>query len=135
MKVTEQFDALRALAINPIGYLVVPRVIAMIVMMFCLVVIGDFTALLGGAVTSQVMLGVDVEVFFWSVVTYIHIGDLYHGLWKAVAFGFAIAVISCHFGVRVRGGAVGVGRAVNASVVASAVAIFALDYLIAFMVL
>ena len=132
MKVTEQFDALRALAINPIGYLVVPRVIAMIVMMFCLVVVGDFTALLGGAVTSQFMLGVDVEVFFWSVVTYIKLGDFYHGLWKAVSFGFAIAVISCHFGIRVRGGAVGVGRAVNASVVASAVAIFALDYLISF---
>ncbi|MFB6375675.1 MAG: MlaE family ABC transporter permease [Bradymonadaceae bacterium] len=135
MKVTEQFDALRALAINPIGYLVVPRVIAMIVMMFCLVIVGDFTALIGGAITGQIMLGVDVEVFFWSIATYIRLADFYHGLWKAVSFGFAIAVISCHFGISVRGGAVGVGRAVNASVVASAVAIFALDYLIAFMAL
>ncbi len=135
MKVTEQFDALRALAINPIAYLVVPRVVAMIVMMFCLVVIGDLTALLGGAVTSQFLLGVDVEVFYWSVVTYVHLGDFLHGLWKALAFGFAIAVISCHFGIRVRGGAVGVGRAVNASVVGSAIAIFALDYLITFMVM
>lgn len=130
MKVTEQFDALRALAINPIGYLVVPRVLAMMVMMFCLLVVGDFTALLGGAVTSQVLLGVDVQVFFWSLVTYIELADFLQGLWKAMSFGFAIAVISCYFGVSVRGGAVGVGRAVNASVVGSATAIFVLDYLI-----
>ena len=133
MKVTEQFDALRALAIDPIGYLVIPRVIAMMVMMSCLLVVGDFTALLGGAVTSQILLGVDIEVFFWSVVTYIQLGDFLHGLWKALSFGFAIAVISCHFGVTVRGGAVGVGRAVNASVVGSAIAIFGLDYLITWM--
>jgi phospholipid/cholesterol/gamma-HCH transport system permease protein len=134
MKVTEQFDALRALAINPIGYLVIPRVLSMIVMMFCLVVVGDLTALLGGAVTSQFLLGVDVEVFFWSIVTYVHLGDFLHGVWKAIAFGASIALISCHFGISVRGGAAGVGRAVNASVVGSAVAIFALDYLITFMV-
>lgn len=130
MKVTEQIDALRALAIDPVAYLVLPRVIAMIVMMFCLLIVGDVTALLGGAVTSQFLLGVDVEVFFWSITTYLELADFLHGLWKSLAFGFAIAVISCHFGISVRGGAVGVGRAVNASVVGSAIAIFGLDYLI-----
>lgn len=135
MKVTDQVDALRALAIDPIAYLVMPRVIAMIIMMFLLVVVGDFTALLGGAVTSQLLLGVDMKLFAWSVVEYIHLSDFTHGLWKSVAFGFAIAVISCHFGLATRGGAVGVGRAVNASVVGSAIAIFVLDYFITFMVL
>ena len=135
MKVTEQIDALRALAINPVQYLVVPRVLAMIVMMFLLVVVGDATALLGGAVTSEILLGVDTKLFFQSVVTYIHLHDFTHGLWKAVAFGFAIAIISCHFGLSTRGGAVGVGRAVNASVVGSAIAIFVLDYFITFLVL
>jgi phospholipid/cholesterol/gamma-HCH transport system permease protein len=135
MQVTEQVDALRALAINPVQYLVVPRVVAMIVMMFLLVVVGNFTALLGGAVTSEVLLGVDTELFFQSIVTYIKLGDFTHGLWKAVAFGFAIAIISCHFGMTTRGGAVGVGRAVNASVVGSAIAIFVLDYFITFLVL
>ncbi|QDG54730.1 ABC transporter permease [Persicimonas caeni] len=135
MKVTEQVDALRALAIDPISYLVMPRVIAMIVMMFLLVIVGDFTALLGGAVTSQVLLGVDMKLFAWSIVTYIELGDFTHGLWKAVAFGYAIAIISCHFGMNTSGGAVGVGRAVNASVVGSAIAIFVLDYFITFMVL
>ena len=135
MQVTEQIDALRALAINPIQYLVVPRVFAMIVMMFMLVVVGDFVALLGGAITSDVLLGVDTELFFQSIVTYIKLEDFTHGLWKAVAFGFAIAIISCHFGMTTRGGAVGVGRAVNASVVGSAIAIFVLDYFITFLVL
>jgi phospholipid/cholesterol/gamma-HCH transport system permease protein len=135
MQVTEQIDALRALAINPVQYLVVPRVVAMIVMMFLLVVVGNFTALLGGALTSEVLLGVDTELFFQSIVTYIKLSDFTHGLWKAVAFGFAIAIISCHFGMTTRGGAVGVGRAVNASVVGSAIAIFVLDYFITFLVL
>lgn len=135
MQVTEQVDALRALAINPIRYLVMPRVIAMVVMMLLLVVVGDFTALLGGAITGQYLLGVDMRLFAWSIVEYIHLEDFTHGLWKAVAFGYAIAIISCHFGMNTRGGAVGVGRAVNASVVGSATAIFVLDYFITFMVL
>lgn len=132
MKVTDQIDALRALAIDPVEYLVLPRFYSMIVMMFLLVVVGDFTALLGGAITSQFLLGVNVELFAWSVVTYIHLGDLFHGLFKALAFGFAIAVISCHFGLATSGGAVGVGRAVNASVVGSAIAIFLIDYIVTY---
>lgn len=135
MKVTDQVDALRALAIDPIAYLVMPRVCAMILMMFLLVVVGDFTALLGGAVTSEVLLGVDTELFAWSVITYIKLSDFTHGLTKAVAFGYAIAIISCHFGMTASGGAVGVGRAVNASVVGSAIAIFVLDYFITYMYL
>lgn len=132
MKVTEQIDGLRALAIDPVAYLVVPRVVAMLIMMFLLVIIGNFTALVGGAITSQLILGVDIEVFFWSLRTYLEMADFWHGVAKSVGFGFAIAVISCHFGLNVRGGAVGVGRAVNASVVGSAIAIFMLDYLVSF---
>lgn len=132
MKVTDQIDALRALAIDPIGYLVMPRVFTMIVMMFVLVVVGDFVALLGGAITSRYLLGVDMELFAWSVITYIGLHDFLHGLYKAVAFGFAIAVISCHFGLGTKGGAVGVGKAVNSSVVGSAIAIFVIDYFITY---
>lgn len=135
MKVTDQIDALRALAIDPIGYLVLPRFYAMIIMMFLLVVVGDVTALLGGAVTSQYLLGVDMELFAWSVVTYIKLEDLLLGLYKSIAFGFAIAVISCHFGLGTSGGAVGVGRAVNNSVVGSAIAIFVIDYIFTYAVL
>ncbi len=133
MMVTEQIDALRALAIDPIQYLVVPRFISMVVMMFLLVVVGDLTALVGGAFTSQYLLGVDVELFYWSLVTYVELMDFLSGVIKALAFGLAIGVISCHFGMTVRGGAVGVGRAVNDSVVASAIAIFVLDYFLTYL--
>ena len=133
MMVTEQIDALRALAINPVNYLVVPRFIAMILMLFLLVIIGDLTAVIGGAITSQYLLGVAMELFYWSLVTYVTLVDFSSGLIKALAFGFAIAVISCHFGMTVRGGAVGVGRAVNNSVVASAIAIFVLDYFLTYL--
>lgn len=134
MKVTEQIDALRALAINPLHYLVLPRFLAMVVMLFLLVVVGDLTALIGGAYTGEFLLGVDKELYFWSIATYVTLEDFTTGLAKGGAFGFAIAVISCHFGMNVSGGAVGVGRAVNNSVVASAIAIFVLDYLLTFVI-
>lgn len=133
MKVTDQIDALRALAIDPIGYLVMPRVFAMILMMLLLVIVGDFVSLLGGAITSRYLLGVEMRLFIWSIATYLGLPDFFHGLYKAVAFGFAIAIISCHFGMRTSGGAVGVGRSVNASVVGSAIAIFVLDYFITYL--
>ena len=133
MVVTEQVDALRALAIDPINYLVVPRFLSMVLMMFLLVVVGDLTALVGGAFTSQYLLGVDMELFYWSLVTYVTLMDFMSGVIKSIAFGLAIGVISCHFGLTVRGGAVGVGRAVNNSVVASAIGIFVLDYFLTYL--
>jgi phospholipid/cholesterol/gamma-HCH transport system permease protein len=128
MVVTDQVDALRALAIDPISYLVIPRFIAMMVMLTLLVVVGDLTALVGGALVGEALLDVDMRVYFESIVTLITLQDFLSGVYKALAFGVAIAVISCHFGLTVKGGAVGVGRAVNNSVVASAIAIFVIDY-------
>lgn len=130
MRVTEQIDALRALAIDPTLYLLVPRFIAIIVMMFLLTVIGNLTALLGGAGTAKLLLGVEPSLFFWSLNEYLKLEDLTSGLYKAFFFGLAIALVSCHFGIQTTGGAVGVGRAVNNSVVVSAVSIFVLDYLL-----
>lgn len=133
MMVTEQVDALRALAIDPVQYLVVPRFVSMVVMMFLLVVVGDLAALIAGAITSEFLLGVDMMVFYWSLVTFVTLMDFLSGVIKAVAFGVAIGVISCHYGMTVRGGAVGVGRAVNDSVVAAAIAIFVLDYFLTYL--
>lgn len=130
MQVTEQVDALRALAIDPIQYLVLPRLLAMVVMMTLLNVVGDVCALVGGILTARFLVGVDAWVFWNSFTEYVRIADLLNGLFKATAFGVAVGVVSCAFGLGVRGGAPGVGRAVNASVVASAVGIFMLDYLI-----
>ena len=130
MKVTEQLDALRVLAINPVDYLVGPRVVAMVVMMSALVMVGNVFALVGGMYVAQSLVGVDPSTFWISLLDYVRPVDLYNGLAKASLFGCVIGVVSCHFGVGVTGGAPGVGRAVNRAVVTSAVGIFVCDYLV-----
>ncbi len=132
MKVTEQVDALRALAINPVTYLLVPRFVSIVLMMFLLTIIGNLTAVIGGGLTAQLLLGVEPTLFYWSIDEYVYVADFMNGLAKAFAFGIAIAIVSCYFGISTSGGAVGVGRSVNNSVVASAVSIFVLDYLITY---
>jgi phospholipid/cholesterol/gamma-HCH transport system permease protein len=133
MTVTEQIDGLRALAIDPVRYLLVPRVVAMMVMLFCLTLCGDLVAILGGAAMGKLLLDVDLPTFYHSFAQNLRPADLAHGLYKSVAFGGAIALSSCHFGISVKGGAVGVGRAVNAAVVAAAVSIMLLDYFLTYL--
>jgi phospholipid/cholesterol/gamma-HCH transport system permease protein len=127
MVVTEQIDGLRALAIDPIPFLIVPRVVAMMLAMFCLLVLGDVIAIGGGMVFGRALLGVEFASFFASFADNVKLWDLLVGLIKGVFFGFSIAVTSCHFGLTVRGGAVGVGRAVNDAVVAAALTIMISD--------
>jgi len=128
MVVTSQVDALRALAIDPIGYLVLPRVIAMVTMLFVLTILGDVVAIGGAIVAAQALLDVDPRSFMNSLLVLLDEWDMMTGLIKSVVFGVTIALTSCHFGLSVTGGAPGVGRAVNASVVAAASGIFILDY-------
>jgi phospholipid/cholesterol/gamma-HCH transport system permease protein len=127
MVVTEQIDGLRALAIDPIPFLIVPRVLAMMVAMFCLLLLGDVIAIGGGMLFGRALLGVEFASFFASFADNVKLWDLMVGLIKGVFFGFSIAVTSCHFGLSVRGGAVGVGRAVNDAVVAAALTIMISD--------
>src|SRR5690606_19059973 len=128
MVVTSQIDALRALAIDPLAYLVLPRVISMIVMLFALTVIGDVVAIGGACLAGKVLLDVDPRSFMASLFLLLDEWDLLTGLIKSLVFGGMIALTSCHFGLSVQGGAPGVGRAVNAAVVAAASGIFILDY-------
>ena len=133
MTVTEQLDGLRALAIDPVRFLVVPRVLAMIVTLVALTVIGDLVALTGAAIVGRAMLDIEWSTMFHSFADNLRPFDFLHGVEKSFAFGAAIAVSSCYFGVTVRGGAVGVGRAVNAAVVAAAVSIMLLDFLLTYL--
>ncbi|HEU0034355.1 MAG TPA: ABC transporter permease [Kofleriaceae bacterium] len=133
MTVTEQLDGLRALAIDPIRFLVVPRVVAMMVMLLALTVIGDLVALLGASIVGKLMLDIDWSTMYHSFADNLKPYDFLHGIYKSIAFGIAIAVSSCYFGVTVRGGAVGVGRAVNAAVVAAAVSIMLLDFFLTYL--
>jgi phospholipid/cholesterol/gamma-HCH transport system permease protein len=128
MAVTDQIDALRALAIDPVAYLVVPRVLAMVSMMVCLCVIGDAVALGGAMLTADLLLDVSPQLFWSSAMERLEIWDFWVGLIKAFLFGLMIALMSCYYGLATRGGAPGVGRAVNASVVAAAAGIFIADY-------
>jgi phospholipid/cholesterol/gamma-HCH transport system permease protein len=133
MAVTEQIDALRALAINPIGFLVVPRFLGLVTTLFLSTVISDMVALVGASFAGSLFLGVEPMSFYNGFTSgKLTFGDVAHGLTKSVFFGVMIALASCHFGMTTSGGAPGVGRSVNATVVASAAGIFVLDYLLSF---
>jgi phospholipid/cholesterol/gamma-HCH transport system permease protein len=130
MKVTEQIDALRALAINPVSYLLVPRFIAIVIMLFCLLIVGDLVALFSASVGAYVMLDVSFQLFYRSFEEGIVMADFLNGVVKGVFFGGMIALVSNYYGFTTSGGAVGVGRSVNNAVVASATGIFVLDFLL-----
>jgi len=133
MAVTEQIDALRALAIDPIGFLVAPRFLAIVITLFLSTIFSDALALLGAAYAGAGFLGVEPAVFYRGLTTgLLGFGDVAHGLEKSIVFGVVIGLSSCHFGLSTKGGAPGVGRSVNATVVASAAGIFVLDYLLSF---
>lgn len=130
MVVTDQVDGLRALAIEPLPFLIVPRVLAMVAAMFCLLVIGDAVAIFGGLVFGKLLLGVEFASFWASCADAIKLWDLAVGLIKGCVFAGLIAITSCHYGLQVQGGAVGVGKAVNDAVVAAALLIMVSDDLL-----
>jgi phospholipid/cholesterol/gamma-HCH transport system permease protein len=134
MVVTEQVDALRVLAIDPVSFLVLPRFIAIVVTLFMMTLFADGLALFGAAYTGQGLLGVSPATFYngltGGLLGFIDVAD---GLIKSVIFGFVIAISSCFFGLSTTGGAPGVGRSVNATVVASAAGIFIFDYVVSFL--
>lgn len=133
MVVTEQLDALRVLAIDPISFLIAPRFIAMVSTLFMMTLFADALALIGAAYTGQALLGVSPMTFYNGLTSgLLGFGDVASGLFKSVVFGLVMALASCHFGLATTGGAPGVGRAVNATVVTSAAGVFVLDYLVSF---
>lgn len=125
----EEIKALRAHALNPIRFLVTPRVLATCVMIIALTVIADFLGVFGGFLTSLYIL--DVPPFLYINLTQSALvgTDLFTGLTKAAVFGGVIALIACHEGLQVKGGAEGVGRATTATVVKAIVALIGIDAL------
>jgi phospholipid/cholesterol/gamma-HCH transport system permease protein len=133
MVVTEQIDALRVLAIDPIAFLIAPRMIGIVATLFLATIFADALALLGAAYSGQLLLGVAPAVFYNGLTSgLLGFGDVANGLVKSIVFGIVMGLASCQYGLAVTGGAPGVGRAVNATVVASAAGIFILDYLVSF---
>jgi phospholipid/cholesterol/gamma-HCH transport system permease protein len=130
MVVTEQVDALRAMAVSPVRYLVAPRVVAALIMLPLLTIIADVAGLYGSYLFA-VAKGVPAAAFWESVQTYTQVRDLLNGLIKALVFGFLIGLIACQQGLRTRGGATGVGRATTSSVMLCVVVIFVADFFLA----
>ncbi|MEN3002450.1 MAG: ABC transporter permease, partial [Armatimonadota bacterium] len=130
MKITEQIDALRALGVSPVQYLVVPRLLASLVMFPLLGVVASFAGVLGGLMVA-VALGVPTPVYFRSVQLFTEPFDLIGGLIKTVVFAVIMVMVCCQQGLSARGGAVGVGHATTRAVVLTMVLIFVANYFLA----
>jgi phospholipid/cholesterol/gamma-HCH transport system permease protein len=128
MAVTEQIDALRALGASPVRVLVVPRLLAVMIMLPLLTVVADVVGILGGLFISTTELRVSSE-FYWNSLLYgMVLNDVFSGLGKSLFFAYFIAIIACHNGLRVTGGADGVGRATTNTVVAASITILVADF-------
>lgn len=128
MRVTEQIDALEAMAVPPTKYLVVPRFLACCFMMPILTLFGNTSGILGGSFAANYLAGIPYKIFFDSISNMTVPNDLIGGLIKALIFGAEISIISCFQGMNTSGGAAGVGRATTSSVVLSIIIIFISNY-------
>lgn len=128
MKVTEQIDALRVMAVNPIGYLVGPRLIACMIMVPVLAFYGVFIGVTGGYFVATGINGLPGSSYLNSIELLVVPTDLTYGLIKATIFGAVIALVGCYKGMNTKMGAEGVGNATTSSVVTSIIIIFILNY-------
>jgi phospholipid/cholesterol/gamma-HCH transport system permease protein len=128
MAVTEQLDAMRALGADPVRKLVVPRLLALIVMVPALTVVADALGILGGYVISVGELHVDPTFYLSSLFQEVESNDIFSGLAKAMFFGYFIGIIACYNGLNVTGGADGVGRATTQTVVACSITVLVSDF-------
>ncbi len=127
MKVTEQIDALETLATNPIKYLVVPRFLALIVMLPILTLFADVIGGLGGYIIGTMKLNISHGMYMKNTWEPLKYKDIYTGLIKSFFFGIIICITACYEGMKTEGGAEGVGRSTTASVVVSFILIIASD--------
>lgn len=128
MKVTEQIDALRVMAVSPTAFLVVPRLLACLVMMPVLVVFGDVIGTLGGYFMATQYSGISAFAFMHSIRVFCIPNDVIGGLIKGMFFGMIIALVGCHKGLTTADGAEGVGKATTSSVVTSIILVFISNY-------
>ena len=127
MKVSEEIDALHVMGIDPIGFLVVPRLLGLLVAVPCLTLFADLVGILGGCLVGVGVLGMGAEGYLQDSIAALSPEDFWGGIIKAVVFGGLIALVSCHRGLRTRGGATEVGRSTTAAVVGSIVLVIVAD--------
>ena len=128
MSVTEQVDALRALGASPARKLVLPRVVAVTLMLPVLTLLADFIGMVGGLFIAVVELKIGASFYLSTVAQSTGMNDILHGLFKTPFFGFEIAIIGCYNGLHATGGADGVGRATTIAVVIASIVVLMSDF-------
>jgi phospholipid/cholesterol/gamma-HCH transport system permease protein len=131
MRISEQIDALECLGVNPVHYLVVPRLLACVLLIPLLTILANFMGVMGGALICIQVYHVESYHYWQNAQGFIGMWDIMTGLLKPMFFGAAIALISCHRGFNAQPGAEGVGRAATQSFVMSFITILALDFFLA----
>ena len=132
MVVTEQIEALQSLGLSPTRMLVVPRLLALLVMLPLLTVLADIVSILGGMWVAQIYAHISYESFIISARQVLPFDDVLKGLVKSVVFGAIIAVIGAYQGLQTRGGAAGVGKSTTGSVVTSIILIFMFNFALSY---
>jgi phospholipid/cholesterol/gamma-HCH transport system permease protein len=132
MRVYQEIDALRTMNINPIHYLVLPRILAMAVALPMLVVFAVLVGWFGGAVVADLnhRMEIPIRVFFSDLKDIVELKDVANGIFKSFCFAIIIGVVSCHQGLVTLGGPRGIGRSVTKAVVNSIVLIVIFDYIL-----
>jgi phospholipid/cholesterol/gamma-HCH transport system permease protein len=127
MVVSEEIEALEAQAIDPVRFLVVPRMLATTIMMVCISVVGDLAGGLGGMTTANFFFGVSPTMYVHHSFDALVLKDFITGLVKASVFGLVISALACRLGLAVQGGAQGVGAATTRTVVLTIVGLIFVD--------
>jgi phospholipid/cholesterol/gamma-HCH transport system permease protein len=128
MKVTEQIDALRSMAADPVKKLVAPKLAATLIMLPALTTIGDFLGILGGLLIATYTLDLAPGLYLNDVFGSLTLGDVGSGVAKSFFFAYFIALVGCYNGLNTRGGADGVGRATTNTVVLAAILVLVSDF-------
>ena len=130
MKVSEEIAALEVMSINPNRFLVMPRLVALAIMLPILTVYTNILGILGGGIVGATQLGVSLQAYLDNATRFAENKDLYVGLFKAFVFGIIIATVACYQGLSTTAGAVGVGRATRQTVITSFLLILIVGYMI-----
>jgi phospholipid/cholesterol/gamma-HCH transport system permease protein len=131
MRVREEVDALRAMGVGPVRFLVVPRVVALTLVQPALTVLAMFIGAVGGMIIAVAVMDLTAVIFWERLITRVHLSDFGHGLGKSVVFAWIIGFVGSYGGLRTRGDAAGVGMATIRTVVTSVFLIIVVDSIFA----
>lgn len=130
MKVSEEIEALQVMGINPVRYLVAPRLLAMMIMLPCITILCEIVGMFGGFLFGSMSLNIPADLYIEKTIHALALKDFYTGMIKTEVFALLVGTIACYCGFAVEGGADGVGKATTQAVVASIVSIIVADCLL-----